>query len=186
MSVSEVLHRITSALDQNGIAYMLTGSFASAYHGTPRSTQDIDIVVEATQAQLRSLVQSLPIDQYYSDLDAALQAHKTESMFNVIDLSTGWKVDFILLKSRPFSREEFRRRLRVELQGVSLFLASAEDIVVAKLEWSKRAQSQRQIDDAAAILRVRRETLDQSYIEKWTKELRLEDEWDKARGAAGI
>ena len=186
MSVSEVLHRITSALDQNGIAYMLTGSFASAYHGTPRSTQDIDIVVEATQAQLRSLVQSLPIDQYYSDLDAALQAHKTESMFNVIDLSTGWKVDFILLKSRPFSREEFRRRLRVELQGVSLFLASAEDIVVAKLEWSKRAQSQRQIDDAAAILRARRETLDQSYIEKWTKELRLEDEWDKARGAAGI
>jgi predicted nucleotidyltransferase len=186
MSISEVLRRITTALDQNDIAYMLTGSFASAYHGTPRSTQDIDVIVEATPAQLRGLVRSLPVDQYYSDLDAALQAHWAESMFNVIDLSTGWKIDFILRKSRPFSREEFRRRVRVNLQGVSLFVASAEDMVVAKLEWSKLAQSQRQIDDAAAILRARGETLDRSYIEKWTKELHLEGEWDKARGAAGI
>jgi len=186
MSISEVLRRITTALDQNNIDYMLTGSFASAYHGTPRSTQDIDVIIEATPAQLRGLVHSLPVDQYYSDLNAALQAHKAESMFNVIDLSTGWKVDFILLKSRPFSREEFRRRVRVKLQGISLFVASAEDMVVAKLEWSKLAQSQRQVDDAAAILRARRETLDRSYLEKWTNELHLEDEWDKAREAAGI
>jgi hypothetical protein len=158
----------------------------SGSYGTPRSTQDIDIVVEATPAQLRSLVQSLPVDQYYSDLDAALQAHKAESMFNVIDLSTGWKIDLIIRKSRPFSREEFRRRVRVNLQDVSLFVASAEDIIVAKLEWSKLAQSQRQMEDVAAILRARQENLDRSYVEKWTSELHLEDEWDKARGAAGI
>jgi hypothetical protein len=186
MSVPEVLQRITTALDQSSVAYMLTGSFASAYYGMPRSTQDIDVIIEATPEQLRSLVQSLPLDQYYSDLDAALQAHQAESMFNVIDLSTGWKIDFILRKSRPFSREEFRRRVRVNLQGVSLFVASAEDIVVAKLEWSRLAQSQRQIEDAAAILRTRRETLDRSYIEKWTRELHLEDEWDKACRVAGI
>jgi hypothetical protein len=186
MSISEVLQKITTALDQNNIAYMLTGSFASAYYGTPRSTQDIDLVVEATPAQLRSLVQSLPGDQYYSDLDAALQAHKAESMFNVIDLSTGWKIDLIIRKSRPFSREEFHRRVRVNLQGVSLFVASMEDTAIAKLEWSKLAQSQRQIEDVAAILRARQETLDRSYVEKWTSELHLEDEWDKARGAAGI
>ncbi len=186
MSISEVLQSIAAALDQHGIAYMLTGSFASAYHGTPRATQDIDIVVEATAAQLRGFVAGLPADQYYSDLEAALQAHRTESMFNVIDLSTGWKIDFILRKSRPFSREEFRRRVRVNLQGVPLFVASAEDIVVAKLEWSKLAQSQRQIDDVAAILRIRGEKLDRPYIETWARELHLEDEWSKARGAAGI
>ena len=53
MSISEVLRRIATALDQNNISYMLTGSFASVYYGTPRSTQDIDIIVEATLAQLR-------------------------------------------------------------------------------------------------------------------------------------
>ena len=100
--------------------------------------------------------------------------------------STGWKVDFIIRKSRPFSREEFRRRARVNLHGVPLFLASAEDIVIAKLEWSKLAQSQRQIDDVAAILRTRREAFDRSYIEKWVTELHLNEEWEKARIAAGI
>jgi hypothetical protein len=48
MSVSEVFHRITSALDEAGIAYMLAGSFASAYYGAPRTTQDIDLVITAT------------------------------------------------------------------------------------------------------------------------------------------
>jgi hypothetical protein len=186
MTISQVLQRITGLLDQNSIAYMLTGSFASAYYGIPRSTQDVDIVIEATRAQLRAFQQSLPPDQYYSELTAALQAHQAASMFNVIDLSTGWKIDFIFRKSRPFSREEFRRRLRVNLQGVSLFVASAEDIVIAKLEWSKLAQSLRQIDDVTAILRIRLEALDGSYIQKWTSELHLEAEWDKARRAAEL
>jgi len=41
MSVSEVFQRISSALDRAGIAYMLTGSFASAHYGVLRSAQDI-------------------------------------------------------------------------------------------------------------------------------------------------
>jgi len=54
MSVSDVFRRITQALDDAGIAYMLSGSFASAYYGVPRSTQDIDLVIEATPEQLRA------------------------------------------------------------------------------------------------------------------------------------
>jgi hypothetical protein len=59
MSVSEIFRRITSALDLAGIAYMLSGVFASAHYGAPRSTQDIDLVIAATPAQLRAFVQSL-------------------------------------------------------------------------------------------------------------------------------
>jgi len=47
MSASEVLQRIITALDRAGIAYMLTGSFASAHYGAPRSILDIDIVIVA-------------------------------------------------------------------------------------------------------------------------------------------
>ena len=71
MSVPEVFQRITAALNQAGIAYMLSGSFASAYYGAPRSTQDIDLVIEATPAQLRAFVQGLPSNEYYVDVDAA-------------------------------------------------------------------------------------------------------------------
>jgi hypothetical protein len=38
---------------------MLTGSFASAYHGAPRATQDINLVVAPTAEQLRVLIHAL-------------------------------------------------------------------------------------------------------------------------------
>jgi hypothetical protein len=186
MSVPEVFRRITKALDQAGIAFMLSGSFASAYYGAPRSTQDIDLVIAATPAQLRTFVMSLSTDEYYADLDAALEAHQRQSLFNVIDLASGWKVDPIIRKSRAFSQEEFRRRQRVMLQAVPLFVASVEDVIVSKLEWSKRAQSQRHIDDVAGILRMRWQSLEHSYLRKWIIELEIEKEWHDAQRAAGV
>lgn len=185
MSVSGVFQRISSALDQAGIGYMLTGSFASAHYGLLRSTQDIDFVIEATPAQLRAFLEALPSGEYYAELDTALEAHKRQSMFNVIDLATGWKIDLIIRKSRAFSLEEFRRRQRVTLHGAALYVATAEDVVIAKLEWAKLAQSPRQIEDAAAILRARWRALDHSYLAMWINELDLQREWDDARRVAG-
>lgn len=111
-------------------------------------------------------------------------------MFNVIDLATGWKVDLIIRNSRAFSQEEFRRRQRVSLHDVPLFVASAEHVVISKLEWAKLAQSRRQIEDAAAILRIRWEALDHSSLEKWVGEMgrRVGSEkgQDDAQPVAGI
>jgi hypothetical protein len=186
MSVSEVFRRITTAFDSSGIAYMLSGSFASAYYGAARSTQDIDFVIAPTAEQLRAFVQSLPSDEYYVDLDAALESFGHQSLFNVIDLVTGWKIDLIIRKSRTFSQEEFRRRQLVNLQDLPIFVASAEDIIVSKLEWSKLAQSWRHIEDVAGMLRMRWESLDRSYLEKWIDELDLKEQWKDARSAAGL
>lgn len=186
MSVEDVFRRITTALDQASIGYMLTGSFASAHYGVPRSTQDIDLVIDSTPAELRAFVEALSGNEYYVELDSALEAHKRQSMFNIIDLETGWKIDLIIRKSRAFSQEEFRRRRPVSLHDVPLFVASAEDVVISKVEWAKLAQSRRQIEDAAAILRVRWDALDHRYLEKWIGELGLTDEWDAARRVAGI
>lgn len=184
MNLPQTLQRITTALAQSGIDYMLTGSFAGVYYGSPRSTQDIDLVIAPKEAQLRAFVKGLPDNEYYVDLDAALEALQRESMFNVIDVISGWKIDMIIRKSRAFSQQEFLRRQLVDLQGVSLFVPSAEDIVIAKLEWSKLAQSQRQLEDVAAILRVQRESMDQSYLEKWIRELSLDKQWDDASRAS--
>ena len=61
-------------LETTGIPYMLTGSFASSYHGLPRATQDIDFVISPTPDQIRALVRILPQDEYYIDENAALDA----------------------------------------------------------------------------------------------------------------
>ena len=119
------------------------------------------------------------------DLNAALEARRRESLFNVVDMTTGWKIDLIIRKSRAFSEEEFRRRQRVQLQDIPLFVASAEDVVISKLEWARLAQSQRQLEDAAGILRMHWDTLDRAYLKKWVQELGLTAEWKIVRRAAG-
>jgi len=185
MTAQDVLPRIIAALEHAGIPSMLTGSHASSYHGIPRATQDVDIVIDPTPKQLRVFAGNLPDTEYYIDEEAALDALRRRSQFNVIDLATGWKIDLIIRKSREFSRAEFERRRIVTYQGMRLAVATAEDILIAKLEWAKRGGSRRQIEDAAGILRIRTPQLDQDYIKRWVRELELEEEWDEACREAG-
>lgn len=84
------LRRVRLALDAAGVPYMLTGSFASAFHGTPRTTQDVDVVIAPTLGSLNKLLSQFPEEQYYVSREAALQAYGSESLFNVIDLTSGW------------------------------------------------------------------------------------------------
>jgi hypothetical protein len=188
MTVSEVLRRVTSALDHSAIPYMVVGSFASSAYGATRSTQDIDIVINATAQQLQAFVKDLG-DDYYADPEAALEALANRSMFNVIDQTLGWKIDLIIPKDRAYSREAFRRRRQVDIPDpldLSIFVASPEDVIISKLEWAKLGQSHRQIEDVVAILQRRFETLDLSYMQKWITELELQAQWNSARKADGV
>ena len=186
MEFKEVFRRISEVLDAAGVPYMLTGSFASSYYGVLRSTHDIDIVIASSVQQVNQLVQCLQKTDYYADLQAALDAHREQSMFNAIDNQTGWKIDFIFCKSSAYAREAFQRRKGVQFQHAKMFVASPEDVVVSKLEWAKMGQSARQIEDVAAVLKKQNTTLDHPYIEKWVKELGLSAEWSRARQTAGL
>jgi hypothetical protein len=185
VSLDDILGRIVAALDSAGIAYMLTGSLASAHHGQPRSTQDIDIVITPTEEQLAAFLQLLDPQQYYVSQQAAFDAVRKHFQFNVIDFQTGWKIDFIVRKPRAFSRAEFDRRTSDKLFGMDVAIATAEDVVLAKLEWSKLGQSDRQLEDAAGVLRARGEELDNAYLAHWVAELGVEEQWRKARSLAG-
>jgi hypothetical protein len=185
MTAADLFRRIVAALDEAAIPYMLTGSFASSYHGMPRATQDIDFVIAPTREQLVHLVSRFPAAQYYVDPATARDALANESQFNVIDLATGWKIDFICRRARLFSRTEFERRTRVEVQGLPLYIATAEDVLLAKLEWAQRGGSQRQLEDAAGLLRVRGTDLDAAYLTRWIEALGLSQEWAAAQRTAG-
>ena len=185
MSHREPLARVLDSLEQAGIPYMLTGSFASAFHGVPRSTQDIDLVIAPSKSQLADFVRMFPPTEYYLSEAAAMEALRDQSQFNVLDLSTGWKIDLIIRKSRPFSEAEFERRMTVDVDGMKLVVVRAEDLVIAKLEWARLGESQRQVEDVAGILRVSAGQVDLGYIERWVGELGLGRQWEEAQRLAG-
>ena len=177
---------VLKALESAGVPYMLTGSFASSFHGAPRTTQDVDIVIAPTLGSLQRLISEFPEDRYYVSREAALQAYGAESLFNVIDMESGWKIDFIVRKSRPFSVEEFERRREAELLGTTLYIASAEDVILSKLEWAKMAGSDRQIADVVGILRTQGTDVEVEYVKRWVAVLGLQSEWERASAQAGL
>ena len=178
MSLASLLARLANALDDVGVPWMLSGSLASAFHGTPRSTQDIDIIVVLTLRDLPALLAAFPEDDYYLSESAAREAVRVHGQFNVIDLQTGWKVDLILRKQRPFSLAEFDRRVEREVLGVRVPVCSPEDSILSKLEWaSKMGGSDRQLRDVTGIWELQRGALDLDYLGRWAGDLGVLGLW---------
>ena len=121
--IADILSLVTAA----GIPYMITGSLASTYYGRPRTTQDIDLVIEADAHRLNAFVASMQQRGYYIDANDAAEALSQRSMFNIIDADSGYKLDLIVRKDREFSRQEFGRRREITLLGTRAFMVSPGD-----------------------------------------------------------
>lgn len=176
MIAQRLVAKLREALESTGIPWMVTGSFASAAHGIPRATNDIDIVIAPSEQQLIALLELFPASEYYADIEDALEALAHRTQFNVIDQNGVWKVDFIFRKDRPFSRIEFERRRRIDILGVPVFAVTPEDLLIAKLEWAQKGESERQIRDAAGIIAIQGMNLDMAYVERWVSDLGLEEQ----------
>jgi hypothetical protein len=183
-SIGAFLRRLVEALEEAEVPYMLVGSLASSVHGIPRSTRDLDLVVSLSRTAISKLHKLLPEEQYYFDVDMARESLKTRIAFNVIDMDTMWKADLIPVRGEEFARAEFARRVRVGFQDVDVMVASAEDTIVSKMVWAKKADSHQQVEDAAGVLVVQGEKLDLAYIEGWVAKLGLDEQWAAVRKLA--
>lgn len=182
MTFADLLATVIALLEAADVPYMITGSLASSYHGEPRATRDIDIVIDPRPDGLERLGKALAESGFYVDRDVARHALAERSQFNAI-APDATKVDLIIRKDRPFSVEEFRRREPADLLGTPGFLATAEDVIIAKLEWANATGSDRQMRDVAGIVAIG-QALDEDYIERWTSALGTNDAWHRARDAA--
>ncbi|MCC6245409.1 MAG: hypothetical protein IT353_21385 [Gemmatimonadaceae bacterium] len=180
MTLEALLRGACDALRGSDIPFMLTGSVATAFHGASRATMDVDFVIDPTVAQLDLLVARMLASGAYVSLDAARDALRDRTMFNVIDPESGWKADLIIRKDRPFSAMEFGRRQSAEFFGTVIHVATLEDIVLSKLEWAKLGGSARQLDDVRGLLRIRAGDVDLAYISRWIDVLGVRTQWEVA------
>ncbi len=179
---------VIQALKEIRADYLVAGSLASSFHGTPRSTHDVDLVADLTPAHAPLLAARLEA-RYHVDADRILKAIRARSSFNVIHLKTMFKIDVFVMKDQPLSREEMRRRLRVDIgYGEEIDVASAEDTVLQKIAWYRLGgeTSDRQWQDLLGVLKVRSKDLDYSYLERWASEVGLMDLLEVALNDAGI
>ncbi len=185
MTESELLADCLRRLNRVGVVYYLTGSMASNYWGVPRTTHDLDFVVQLPTSAVPRVVEQFG-GEFYIEESAVRAAYRSPHQFNAIDTRSGLKVDFWLPGPEPFDRETLRRRVNVTLLGEPAWICTAEDVILHKLLWNRISPSDRQIGDAAGVVAVQADDLDRSYLRAWARELGLTDELERIlSGQAG-
>lgn len=170
---------VADALETLGVPYVIGGSFASAVHGVMRATMDVDLVVDLRPEQVVPLVELLG-GAFYADAEMMRDAIRQRGSCNLIHLETMFKVDLFIAGPRDLDRAQLARRQLHRLSADHerrVYVASAEDTVLAKLEWYRRGDqaSDRQWRDAVGVLTMQRERLDHDYLRRMAAGLNVAD-----------
>ncbi|MFC1799490.1 hypothetical protein ACFL2Z_01070 [Candidatus Eisenbacteria bacterium] len=181
------MREVIRVLGSLGIDYMISGSLVSSLQGEPRSTHDIDIVIDMTRPAVKSLAAAFPQPEYYLSEESILGAIGSDGMFNLIVVATGDKVDFWVLTGQPFDISRFARKRVESVMGMEIPVSSPEDTILMKLRWAQESGgSEKHFTDALRVYEVQYKELDTDYMEKWANELEIVTMYTKMREDAEV
>jgi hypothetical protein len=179
---------LARAFEGAGVRYAIGGSIASSRYGEYRATNDIDVLVEMGPADVGRLLHALG-DAFHVDADAARAAVATGRSFSALHLGELVKVDFFVATGEKLDRLQIERRqpVVVERGAPAVYFTSAEDVVLVKLRWFLRSGGvlERQLRDAAGVLKTVGKELDLEYLRHAAGILGLADLLDRALEDAG-
>ncbi|KKW10762.1 MAG: hypothetical protein UY48_C0015G0006 [Candidatus Gottesmanbacteria bacterium GW2011_GWB1_49_7] len=165
----DILVTIARLLDRHHIPFLLSGSIAVSFWGYPRATHDIDFVLELSQDQKHELQKTLSTLSRDFLQDVSDLTHET-TFYSLYYSPISLKVDLWFEGKQDFQREWGRRR-RVTMQGVSVSLVSAEDLILTKLSWCKKVWSDRHFRDCVGMWLVQKGKLDEKYLSDQAKKV---------------
>ena len=108
---------------------------------------------------------------YYCSKEAIRDAVERQSIFNIIDHTSGFKADFVIRKNNTYRLAEFARRKKMNFYGTEIYVVSVEDLLISKLIWIQQWQAAVQIEDIKNLLLL--PDLDSGYMRQWIAELNL-------------
>jgi hypothetical protein len=182
------LREVLRAFTDLGIVYALGGSMASSVYGIDRYTRDADVTAAPFPGLEGQLVQAFGPDFYLSE-PAVRQAVRARSSFNIINTTTGFKVDVFIAKDEPFEQAALARRTTFVMPDVPdqpVVLHAAEDVILFKLRWYRLGNetSEQQWKDVLGVLKVQAGKLDEAHLDRWAAHLGVADLLARARREA--
>jgi hypothetical protein len=117
---------------------MVTGATASIIYGEPRLTNDIDLVMDLTPAEVEQFSNSFPPERFYCpppeiihvEIGRAMRGH-----FNVIHYETGFKADIFTLGRDELNHWDLNNRKFIKIEDDELWLAPIDYVILRKLEY---------------------------------------------------
>lgn len=167
MTIEQLASTVIDACEQEQVEHMLTGAFAHGLYGIPRSTKDVDVVLNvATGDPIKRVVRRL---EGVVRFEPQVQFDTLTWGKRLVGEYAGtppFKVELFELFDDPFVLSQFSRRRKMFSPQLDreTWLPTPEDVVVQKLRWGRG----KDLDDARDVLAVQgTETLDMDYIGHW-------------------
>lgn len=187
---SEIARLLHPIFEQFEIPYYITGGVAAIIYGEPRTTRDLDIVINLPRSQIARLAVALEAAGFYCPPgaieDIAVGRGQTVS---VTHMAMILNADLVLNADTAFDRSKMARRQLESLGGTDdqrYWVASPEDVVLAKLLWGRRSQSEKQWRDVLGILKIQGQALSFDYLFQWAETLALTEALSRAIAEAGL
>lgn len=162
---------------------MVVGSIASNAYGEPRTTLDVVVVIVIGAAQTARFASAFPPDKFYCpppDVIALEAARSDRGHFNLLHQDTGFKADLYVATRDPFQTWALRSRRHLTLEGVPVWLAPPEYVIVHKLEFFREGGSEKHPRDIRGMLAVTE--VDRAFLEEEIARRGLSEVWQQCVG----
>ena len=161
-----------------GAPWAATGSIASTFYGEVRSTNDIDIIVLLDGRAAEALPRVFPDTEFYCPPPDVIEIERNRERrghFNLVHHDTGWKADVYLSSDDPLHAWALRNRRPVENEGVQIWLAPPEYVIIKKLEFLREGGSEKHLRDIRGMLAVT--DVNRAFLENEIAQRDLTDAW---------
>lgn len=183
--LTATMRRVSELFRRCSIGFHVTGAIACSYHGEPRFTQDIDLVIDpaAARARLEELLRAME-GTFRVDAPLARSAVARGGVFQALDLASFFKVDIYPRELIP--GEHDRAELCELFPGVVVPLVSHVDAILSKLVWVQKGshRSRRDVRSLQASLNERQrreldERADSMQLQDLLRQVLAESEPDE-------
>ena len=183
LKYEDFIKLILEALQAAGIEYLIGGAVAVWAWGEPRSTLDLDLVVNIPLEAVGSLSHELKVRDFLVPAEIILQnilEDRADLPINAIHLYSGYKADLYPMRPGDELRASaFARRQRIDLGEPlgEIYLHSPEDLIIYKLWYYSLSQQTKHIRDITSIVLTLGDQLDTNYIAVWVERKGLTSLW---------
>jgi hypothetical protein len=142
----ELLRTVTRYFHQRKIRYVLVGGIAVSVYGYPRSTQDIDLIIDHEELDVNDFCKYLRMNDFQVTENDLLAAFKEKSHATIFHRTLSTRLDV----KGNFSIEDkdtLNTALELPIEDFEITIVSPEAFIIHKLKFG----SPRDLEDALAV-----------------------------------
>ncbi len=163
MSIAnDIILTVIAAVERAGTPYMLGKRFSGNIYGVFGSTWDADLILQTGDHSISDVVRSLG-----SDFELGPKLLAGTWRHTLTHVGSMFQITLFELSPDPHDQRRFSRRKQAGLAGHTIFVPTAEDVIITKLRWSKGGNGRKDVEDVENVIAVQGDALDLPYIRQW-------------------